>query len=80
MLIDEVDMFLHPARQQQIIQSLRSAFPLIQFIVTTHSPQVISTVKRESVRLLEQDEKGNGLASIPAGRPTASQVMMYCTA
>ncbi|EAN8049696.1 AAA family ATPase [Salmonella enterica subsp. enterica serovar Typhimurium] len=79
-LIDEVDMFLHPAWQQQIIQSLRSAFPLIQFIVTTHSPQVISTVKRESVRLLEQDEKGNGLASIPAGRPTASQVMMYCTA
>ncbi|ELP04592.1 ATP-binding protein, partial [Salmonella enterica subsp. enterica serovar Enteritidis str. 50-5646] len=55
-------------------------FPLIQFIVTTHSPQVISTVKRESVRLLEQDEKGNGLASIPPGRPTASQVMMYCTA
>lgn len=66
-LIDEVDMFLHPAWQQQIIQSLRSAFPKIQFIVTTHSPQVISTVKRESVRLLEQDDKGNGLASIPQG-------------
>lgn len=66
-LIDEVDMFLHPAWQQQIIQSLRSAFPQIQFIVTTHSPQVISTVKRESVRLLEQDENGNGLALIPAG-------------
>lgn len=62
-LIDEVDMFLHPAWQQQIIQSLRSAFPQIQFIVTTHSPQVISTVKRESVRLLEQDE--NSLALIP---------------
>lgn len=66
-LIDEVDMFLHPAWQQQIIQSLRNAFPLIQFIVTTHSPQVLSTVKRESVRLLEQDDKGNGLASIPPG-------------
>lgn len=66
-LIDEVDMFLHPAWQQQIIQSLRSAFPQIQFIVTTHSPQVISTVKRESVRVLEQDEKGNGLALIPPG-------------
>ena len=46
---------------------LASAFPLIQFIVTTYSPQVISTVKRESVRLLEQDENGNGLASIPLG-------------
>lgn len=66
-LIDEVDMFLHPAWQQQIIQSLRSAFPLIQFIVTTHSPQVISTVKRESIRLLEQDENGNGKALMPLG-------------
>lgn len=66
-LIDEVDMFLHPAWQQQIIQSLRTAFPQMQFIVTTHSPQVISTVKRESVRLLEQDENGNGLALIPPG-------------
>lgn len=67
MLIDEVDMFLHPAWQQQIIQSLRSAFPQIQFIVTTHSPQVLSTVKRESIRLLEQDENGNGKALMPLG-------------
>lgn len=66
-LIDEVDMFLHPAWQQQIIQSLRSAFPLIQFIVTTHSPQVISTVQRNSIRLLSQDDKSNGYAVIPPG-------------
>lgn len=66
-LIDEVDMFLHPAWQQQIIQSLRRAFPLIQFIATTHSPQVLSTVKRESIRLLEQDENGNGKALMPLG-------------
>ena len=66
-LIDEVDMFLHPAWQQQIIKSLRSAFPQIQFIVTTHSPQVLSTVKRESIRLLEQDENGNGKALMPLG-------------
>lgn len=66
-LIDEVDMFLHPAWQQRIIQALRNAFPLIQFIVTTHSPQVISTVKRDSIRLLEQDKKGNGFAAMPLG-------------
>lgn len=46
---------------------MRGAFPLIQFIVTTHSPQVISTVKRESIRLLEQDENGNGKALMPLG-------------
>ncbi|EIX6435537.1 AAA family ATPase [Salmonella enterica] len=66
-LIDEVDMFLHPAWQQRIIQSLRTAFPMLQFIVTTHSPQVLSTVKRESIRLLEQDESGNGQALTPLG-------------
>ncbi|MBF0471843.1 MAG: AAA family ATPase, partial [Gammaproteobacteria bacterium] len=52
-LIDEVDMHLHPAWQQRVIASLQSAFPKIQFIVTTHSPQVISTVAKESIRLIK---------------------------
>ncbi len=51
-LIDEVDMHLHPQWQQGILQSLKAAFPLVQFVVTTHSPQVITTVKKESIRLL----------------------------
>lgn len=51
-MIDEVDMFLHPVWQQQIIGSLTRAFPLIQFIVTTHSPQVLSTVPKECIRVL----------------------------
>lgn len=57
-LIDEVDMFLHPQWQQTILASLQSAFPEIQFIVTTHSPQVLSTVRRESIRVIEQTESG----------------------
>ncbi|SFM54182.1 MULTISPECIES: AAA family ATPase [Rugamonas] len=51
-LIDEVDMHLHPEWQQSVLHSLTTAFPLIQFIVTTHSPQVISSVPSESVRVL----------------------------
>lgn len=51
-LIDEVDMHLHPEWQQHVIQSLQTAFPKIQFIVTTHSPQVLSTVKAESIRVI----------------------------
>lgn len=43
-LIDEVDVHLHPKWQQTILSQLRDAFPCIQFIVTTHSPQVLSTV------------------------------------
>ncbi|MGV8838106.1 AAA family ATPase [Cellvibrio sp.] len=54
-LIDEVDMFLHLSWQQTIINSLQTAFPNIQFIVTTHSPQVLSTVKRENIRVIGSD-------------------------
>lgn len=54
-LIDEVDMHLHPTWQQGVIQSLRDAFPKVQFILTTHSPQVLSTVSNESIRILQQD-------------------------
>lgn len=64
-LIDEVDMFLHPSWQQTILGSLRQAFPLVQFIVTTHSPQVLSTVKRECIRVLGQDANGQFIAEPP---------------
>lgn len=52
-LIDEVDMFLHPSWQQTVLSSLRQAFPCIQFIVTTHSPQVLTTVPSECIRILQ---------------------------
>lgn len=61
-LIDEVDMHLHPEWQQVVLSSLLEAFPSIQFIVTTHSPQVLTTVKREHIRLLSAD----GASTIPA--------------
>ena len=54
-LIDEVDMHLHPSWQQTIIGSLLDAFPKIQFILTTHSPQVITTVPDNCIRILGQD-------------------------
>lgn len=51
-LIDEVDLHLHPVWQQRIVPSLRETFPRIQFVLTTHSPQVISTVEPENIRIL----------------------------
>ena len=51
-MIDEVDLFLHPAWQQRILPDLRRIFPKIQFIVSTHSPQVVSSVPRECVRII----------------------------
>jgi predicted ATP-binding protein involved in virulence len=62
-LIDEVDMFLHPSWQQTILESLRTAFPRVQFIVSTHSPQVLTTVPSESIRIL----KDGGVYGAPAG-------------
>jgi predicted ATP-binding protein involved in virulence len=53
-MIDEIDLHLHPRWQQRVLHSLRRAFPNLQFIVTTHSPQVLSTVDRTAIRLLSQ--------------------------
>jgi predicted ATP-binding protein involved in virulence len=44
-LIDEIDLHLHPNWQQQIIKSLRTTFPLIQFIATTHSPSIVQSLQ-----------------------------------
>ncbi|MFH1464777.1 MAG: AAA family ATPase [Pseudomonadota bacterium] len=49
-LIDEIDLHLHPSWQRRILGDLRRAFPKVQFIVTTHSPQVLASAKREWVR------------------------------
>jgi predicted ATP-binding protein involved in virulence len=62
-LIDEIDLHLHPAWQRQITINLPRVFPGLQFIVTTHSPQVIGeteagrvVVLREGGRIERQDE------------------------
>lgn len=64
-LIDEVDMHLHPEWQQVVLQSLIRAFPEMQFIVTTHSPQVLSTVRRENIRVIGPDAAGKTIAAMP---------------
>ncbi|PWQ97365.1 AAA family ATPase [Leucothrix arctica] len=57
-MIDEVDLHLHPGWQQTILLDLMRTFPNIQFIVSTHSPQVVSSVKPESLRVIDwQDGK-----------------------
>lgn len=55
-LIDEVDMHLHPSWQQTVVTDLRRAFPQVQFIITTHSPQVLSTVPPRCIRALRWDD------------------------
>lgn len=52
-LIDEVDLHLHPRWLRDVLAALRRAFPNLQFVVTTHSPQVLGTCQPEWVRLLD---------------------------
>lgn len=51
-LIDEIDLHLHPQWQSEIADRLIRTFPNIQFIVTTHSPHVINSVPTESLRMI----------------------------
>lgn len=54
-LIDEIELHLHPAWQRDVIGWLRSAFPKIQFVITTHSPQVIASAEQRWLRVLGDD-------------------------
>lgn len=66
-LIDEVELHLHPGRQQQVLGDLVRTFPNSQFIVSTHSPQVLTTV--EPHRILELSHDGDLMvAGTPADR------------
>ncbi len=48
-LIDEVDLHLHPSWQQRVLGDLMRTFPNVQFVVSTHSPQVLTTVPPEHI-------------------------------
>lgn len=65
-LIDEIELHLHPQWQQDIIENLRSLFPNIQFIITTHSPIVLSTIDKRCIRQFENADSDESISlSIP---------------
>ena len=49
-LVDEIDLHLHPKWQRTVVAGLRDAFPKLQFVLTTHSPQVLGSVENRQVR------------------------------
>jgi predicted ATP-binding protein involved in virulence len=51
-LIDEIDLHLHPTWQRQIVRNLVATFPKCQFIATTHSPQVIGEVEHGRIQII----------------------------
>lgn len=52
-LIDEIEQHMHPGLQREVLPRLRRAFPQAQFIVSTHSPQVLSTAPRDAIVAVE---------------------------
>ena len=51
-LIDELDLHLHPRWQREALPRLRAAFPRLQLVVSTHSPQILSSAENRQVRRL----------------------------
>lgn len=66
-LIDEIDLHLHPGWQRQVVTALQVTFPNCQFIVSTHSPQIVSHVTQERIWILERTE-----TEVTASRPSES--------
>ncbi len=55
-LIDEIDLHLHPKWQRQIVHKLTTTFPRCQFIATTHSPQIIGEVEHDQIHIMSDGE------------------------
>lgn len=55
-LIDEIEMHLHPSWQRKVCRKLKETFPKCQFVITTHSPQVLGELQPEEIRLLNDFE------------------------
>lgn len=64
-LIDEIDMHLHPSLQSVVLKSLRQTFPQLQFIVTSHAPMVMSSVENNETNVVYKiNYTGDGCYSI----------------
>lgn len=64
-LIDEIDLHLHPEWQRVVLPNLSEVLPNIQFIVTTHSPLVVGSLQRQNIQLLEVTKDGTESRSLP---------------
>ncbi|MDR2353603.1 MAG: AAA family ATPase [Deltaproteobacteria bacterium] len=74
-LIDEIEMHLHPKWQQKVLPSLLNTFPKTQFIVTTHSPQVLTSIKPKNILILHKSNPQTVKADTFGAK--SSDVMKY---
>jgi len=68
-LIDEIDLHLHPRWQVRLVAALKRVFPKVQFVVTTHSPMVLPALRQEEIVILDVDGDGDIVAHAPDSSP-----------
>ncbi len=73
-LIDELDVHLHPRWQTEVVQTLRRLFPLLSFVATTHNPLTLLGTEAGEVHVLRRDEVTGGVeirqVDVPKGMRT----------
>lgn len=75
-LIDEVDLHLHPRWQQLVVKGLLAAFPNVQFVMTTHSPQVLTTLREQNILRLQWWDDKLTLVPVPSTEGAESGRML----
>ncbi|MEL0648616.1 AAA family ATPase [Pseudoalteromonas agarivorans] len=70
-LIDEIEMHLHPKWQLLLLESLQNTFPNLQLILTTHSPQILSTTKKDKIRVIGVNVDNELIAVSPVNETLA---------
>ncbi|MFY1664738.1 AAA family ATPase [Pseudomonas sp. Pseu.R1] len=64
-MVDEVDLHLHPEWQRTVVPTLAAALPNIQFIFTTHSPLVVGSLTSENLFVLDQQDHATIIKRLP---------------
>lgn len=59
-MIDEVDLYLHPRWQRHVLNDLQKAFPMLQFVVTTHSPFIVQSLKKGQLVSFDDGSNNDG--------------------
>ncbi|HLL53392.1 MAG TPA: AAA family ATPase [Myxococcaceae bacterium] len=68
-LVDELDLHLHPTWQVRLVPVLKRVFPRMQFIVTTHSPMLLPALEPHEIMMLRLNENGDVVADAPSASP-----------
>lgn len=68
-LIDELDLHLHPSWQVGLIPALKQTFPRMQFVVTTHSPMLLAGLEGDEIVMLDQDPSTGDITQHSDPRP-----------